>query len=211
MNWKEDQDGDLCFSYTTEDNYHIHNANMLSAAILMKTWKHTQISTYKDYGLKATNFTLKHQNNDGSWFYWATPDKIIGKIDHYHTGFVLESLYEILNIVNSDNINHSFAKGLEYYNNNLFTNSLVPKHTNKNDYPIDIQSLAQAIITYSVISTKYSEYTDKAMKVLDWTLKNMYDPEGYFYYRIYKNGKIDKTAYIRWAESWMLRAISLII
>jgi len=211
LNWNEDQDGDICFSYTTVDNYHIHNANMLAAAILIRTWKHTQISEYKDFGVKAINFTLKHQNEDGSWFYWAPPDRVIGKIDHYHTGFVLESLYEILNIVDSDDIEKSFLKGLQYYDNNLFTSDLVPKYTNEKLYPIDIQSLAQSIITYAVVSGKFHEYNDKALKIMTWTVENMYDSDGYFYYRIYKNGNIDKTPYIRWAESWMLRALSLII
>jgi hypothetical protein len=39
----------------------------------------------------------------------------------------------------------------------------------------------------------------------------MFDNEGYFYYRFLKNGKIDKTPYIRWSESWMLRALSFVL
>ncbi len=211
LNWNEDKDGDICFSYTTADNYHIHNASMLATSVLFRTWKHTQITKFKEFGSKALNFTIKYQNKDGSWFYWAPPDKIIGKIDHYHTGFVLESLFTILNIIDDSRINDSFLKGLEYYNKNLFTKNNLPKYSNKSLYPIDIQSLAQAIITNSIISKDNIQYSKKAKTILEWTLENMYAPEGYFYYRIYKNGKLDKIPYIRWAESWMLRAISLFI
>ena len=211
LNWNEDKDGDICFSYTTDDNYLIHNASMLAAAVLFRTWKHTQISKFKEFGTKSCNFTIKHQNSDGSWFYWAPPDKVLGKIDHYHTGFVLESLFTIDNIINDNSVTNSFQKGVDYYNKNLFTDDLIPKYTNKSLHPIDIQSLAQAIITYAIISKKDETYIEKAKIIFDWTIENMYNPDGYFYYRIYKNGKIDKTPYIRWSESWMLRAASLII
>lgn len=211
LNWDEDADKHICFSYTTEDNYHIHNANMLAAAVLIRTWQHSKIKKFRDFGLRAVNFTLKHQNTDGSWFYWAPPDKVVGKIDHYHTGFVLESLHIILEILQDDKIKQAFHKGLEYYNNHLFTKNLIPKYNNKNLYPIDIQSLAQAIITYTLLSSQDHQYFEKAKKILNWTIDKMYDSDGYFYYRIYANNKIDKSAYIRWAESWMMRALSLII
>ena len=102
LNASTDSDGDICFSYTSIDNYHIHNANMLVAAVLVRTWGHTKNDKLKDFAIKSINFTFKHQNNDGSWYYWALPDKILGIIDNYHTGFVLESLAVIKPILKDD-------------------------------------------------------------------------------------------------------------
>lgn len=211
LKWSKDKDGHICFSYTTEDNFHIHNANMLAASVLIRVWKLTGNESYKEFGVNAANFTIKYQNEDGSWYYWAPPDKIVGKIDHYHTGFILESFSEILEVIHDHSFENAFHKGIQYYNKELFTKDLIPKYTNTSLYPIDIQSLAQAIITYAVISKKYPEYLDKAKQVANWTIEHMWDSQGYFYYRINKNGKLDKSAYIRWAESWMMRALSLLI
>jgi len=115
------------------------------------------------------------------------------------------------NIESKELVKKGFQKGLDFYNRELFDENLIPKYTHKSLYPIDIQSLAQAVITYAVISEDMNEYLDKAKKIADWTIANLYDSEGYFYYRVYKNGSVDKTPYIRWAQSWMLRAVSLII
>lgn len=212
FNRDEDKDGYICFSYTTIDNYHIHNANMLVASTLIRTWYHSGIKKFKKYGIMAMKFTISHQNIDGSWYYWAPPDKITGRIDNYHTGFILES-FEVIRkyLKNEFNYDDVLDKGINYYQKNLFENSLIPKMTNKSTFPIDIQSCAQAIITFSELKNKRPDLGKVALKIAEWTIENMYDKKGYFYYRIYKNGKIDKTPYLRWAESWMLRALTFLI
>ncbi len=209
LQWKEDENNNICFSYTSLDNYNIHNANMLIAATLIRTWSHSKIEQFKNMGLKSMNFTISHQNENGSWFYWAPPDKIVGRIDNYHTGFILESFEVIRNYLGAEFKNDNILdKGLEYYLKNLFNKENVPKMTNKVMYPIDIQSCAQAIITLCIIGKRKPELNDIAMKIANWTVQNLYDDKGFFYYRLYKNGKIDKTPYMRWSESWMLRALS---
>jgi len=99
-------------------------------------------------------------------------------------------------------------KGLEFYADNLFLDDGTPKMLNDRIYPIDIHSCAQAIITFCELADFEPKYLNMAKKVARWTISNMQDNKGYFYYRIYKNGKKDKTAYIRWGQAWMLRAIS---
>ncbi len=212
LNWEKDIDGFICFSYTTVDNYHIHNASMLAAAVLIRTWKYSSVERFKEYGLSAMNFTIKHQNENGSWYYWAPPDKIIGKIDNYHTGFVLESLEEIKKYLGTEfNGEKALKIGLRYYLDNFFENGILPKITFKSVYPIDIQSCAQAIITLGEIKQRLPELSEKVEKIAIWTINNMMDKKGYFYYRKYKNGRIDKTPYIRWSESWMLRALTFLL
>ncbi|HAF31118.1 MAG TPA: hypothetical protein DCG75_18935 [Bacteroidales bacterium] len=212
LKWQEDEDGFICFSYTSVDNYNIHNASMLAAAVLIRTWFYSKIGKFKEFGIKAMNFTIKHQNEDGSWFYWAPPDKIIGKIDNYHTGFVLESLEVIKKYtVGGFDLDHTINKGLEFYLKNLFVDNSIPKMTNKSIYPIDIQSCAQAIITLGEMKSGNPVLEKIANEIAKWTIENMIDEKGFFYFRIYKNGRIDKTPYIRWSESWMLRALTFLL
>jgi len=203
---------EICFSYTSIDDYCIHNANMLVAAVLFRVWHITKDNKLKSYGARAMNYTVRNQKEDGSWYYWGPPDKIIGKIDHYHTGFVLESLWVIKEYLKDEfPYEAELSKGIEYYIFHLFNNDDLPKLTNKKTYPIDIQSCAQAIITLGTLSSNSSTYVVRANHVAKWTLENMFNKRGYFYYRKYKNGKIDKTPYNRWGESWMLRALTFLI
>ena len=211
--WSQNDDGDICFPYTSIDNYHIHNANVLAASALIRTAYYTKREDLKSLGIRALKFTAKHQNKDGSWYYWAPPDKIIKKIDHYHTGFILESFEVARRYLQSEFIfKEVFEKGLNFYLDNLFNECMIPKFTSESQYPIDIQSCAQGIITLGEILPCKPWLNEKLMKLGQWTLDNMYDKKNnYFYYRIYKNGKIDKTPYIRWGESWMLRALTFLI
>ncbi len=212
LNQDQDEDGHICFSYTTNDHFHVHNANMLVAAALVRTSHYTKNSRFLDMGSKALNYSMKHQNSDGSWYYWGPPDKIQNKIDNYHTGFILESL-QIIKRYSKKAFLYSteMKKGIEFYCKNLFSKGIIPKMTSDSLYPIDIQSCAQSIITLSEFESDFVKNSTNIFNIFKWTVQNMYDSKGYFYYRIYNGGWIDKTPYLRWGESWMLRALSYLI
>ena len=212
LNMDEDKDGHICFSYTSIDNFHVHNANVVVAANLIRTWYHCKRQDLKDMGQRALDFTVKYQNNDGSWYYWAPPDTILGNIDNYHTGFILEAMEVIRKYLGKDfQYEKQMDLGLDFYINHFFENDVIPKLFHNCLYPIDIQSCAQSIITLVELSKSYSSLAEKPLKIADWTIKNMFDPNGYFYYRLYKNGYVDKTPYLRWAEAWMFRALTNLI
>ena len=201
----------LCFSYTPLDKFHVHNANLFSASTLLRTYNYIKKEIYKEKGIKAINFTISYQNPDGSWYYWAPPDKLLYNIDNYHTGFVLECLNICRRILKDEfEYEEELRKGLDFYKNNLFLNDSVPKMTPSCIYPIDIHSCAQAIITFCELSDFEPKYYSMAEKIAKWTIKNMQDKEGYFYYRMYDN-YVNKMPYIRWGQAWMLRALSYLI
>jgi len=99
-------------------------------------------------------------------------------------------------------------RGLEYFAHNLFLEDGLPKLRDNSIYPVDIHSCAQGIITFCELADFEPKYLKLAEKVAKWTINNMQDREGFFYYRIYKKGKVDKTPYIRWGQAWMLYALS---
>ena len=159
-------------------------------------------------GIKAINFTVSYQNEDGSWYYWTPPDKLLYNIDNYHTGFVLECLNISRRALKGEfEYESELRKGLEFYANNLFLDDGTPKIRHNSIYPIDIHSCAQAIITFCELADFEPKCLTMAEKVVGWTIENMQDEKGYFYYRIFKN-HVDRTPYIRWGQAWMLRALS---
>jgi len=202
----------ICFSYTPIDNFHVHNANLFSASTLLRTYIYIKNEEeFKEKGVMAINFTVSYQNPDGSWYYWAPPDKLLYHIDNYHTGFVLECLNICRRVLKDEfKYEEELRKGLKFYKNNLFLDDGTPKMTPNSVYPIDIHSCAQAIITFCELVDFEPNYFSMAEKVAEWTIKNMQDKEGYFYYRIYKT-YVNKMPYIRWGQAWMLRALSYLV
>ena len=213
MNYFTDKEGDICFPYTAIDDYKVHNANTLAAAVLYRVYNHTGEDIFKDFSIRSFQFTVKHQTPEGAWYYWAPPDKLLYRIDNYHTGFVLESLLEAKECMQTNfRFETALKDGLNYYIENLFAENRIPKMTNKKTYPIDIQSCAQSLITFSKADKFYPSNSNRIKKITEWTMNNMFDHEkNYFYYRKYKSGRTDKTPYIRWSESWMLHALSFLI
>ena len=48
---------------------------------------------------------------------------------------------------------------------------------------------------------------DLANKVLQWTVANMQDKKGYFYYQL-KKGISSKIPYMRWSNAFMFNALT---
>ncbi len=63
------------------------------------------------------------------------------------------------------------------------------------------------MITFSELSDFDFQLKEMTQKVADWSIVNMQDSSGYFYYRKYKN-RTNTMPYIRWGQAWMLRAMS---
>jgi hypothetical protein len=50
------------------------------------------------------------------------------------------------------------------------------------------------------------DYPDLAAKIVDWAIRNMYDPSGRFYYQ--QTRYITKRfTLLRWCNAWMARAL----
>lgn len=210
FNYTPDRNGNFCLSYTTIDNYHVHNASMLAASLIFRVARLKNNEALFKFGTRLVDFTVSHQNSDGSFYYWAPPDKINFMIDNYHTGFVLESFKTICEDCGDDRYDSAFKKGMEYYYNNLFDGP-IPNISSKNKFPIDIQACAQSIITFQFDDLP-SKYGLKANSIADYTLKTFYLKDKlHFAYKLYANNHLDKSYYFRWGDAWMIRALSYLI
>ncbi len=208
---RDEDDNSLCFSYTPADDFHVHNANLFGASVLARVYAITQENALKTLAIKSINFTMSLQNNDGSFYYWAPPDKLFKLVDNYHTGFVLECLNVCRRALGSDfNYNMELKKGLDFYAKKLFTDSGEAVISTENKYPINIHSCAQGIITFIELADFDATNKEISSKVAKWTVKNMQDESGYFYHLINGKGYVDRMPYIRWGQAWMLLALSYI-
>ena len=205
---REKTDRGDCLSYVAFSQRSIHNSNMLGSALLARTGNIVGNDTFISIANKAMEYSCKRQRNDGSWYY-GEEDKYHW-VDNFHTGYNLDSLKCYMEFTNDQDFNSNLEKGLEYYVNNFFENDGTPKYYNNRKYPIDIQCASQAITTLSYFSENRRECIDVALKVALWTIKNMQDPEGYFYYRIYPLIK-SKAPMIHWGQATMYRGLSSVL
>ncbi|MFX0132867.1 MAG: hypothetical protein ACFFDN_04405 [Candidatus Hodarchaeota archaeon] len=213
LNIDKINDDHICFSYTPITNDHIHNANLFVAEFLMRIGAEIHNKEYIDFAVKSMNYSLSHQNSDGSFYYYGPLDPIPKWIDHYHTGFVLRSLYSIFNITSDKKLYMKIEKCYNHYIANLFERNTIPKFQPNRIYPIDIHSCSEAILCLSELSQDFLEGLVVAENVANWTIDNLQDEEGYFYdakrrSRFIKKVFTSKIPYMRWGQAWMLLALS---
>ena len=204
LNRTYDENGDFSFSYSPQDKTQVFNASLLGSRLLSLIYKYTGDKTLLEEASRSVRFCCRHQQENGAWVYGTLP--FHQWIDNFHTGYNLECI-QVYQDVSGD---HSFApqlkKGLEYYINNFFTEEGIPKYYNDRIYPVDVHTVAQLIITLAQMRL-LQPHNPLAEKVLRWTVANMQDPKGYFYYQL-KKGWSSKIPYIRWAQAWMFYGMS---
>ena len=206
------RDSKICFSKTPLDHFHIHNSNLYVANFLLKVGNELQDANYIKTAQDALAYTLSEQNEDGSICYWGRNQDDKCRIDHYHSGFEIRSLYEIWKSTNDKKVYNSLKRYYEFYCGRMFTNEGIPKMTPKALFPINIHSCAEAILCHSTLAEDFPEAYNYLNKCVPWILQNMQHSDGYFIYMIRKSkGNVNwkvKIPYMRWGQAWMLRALS---
>ena len=197
----------LCFSKVPGVNWYIHNANVMAAATLAKVGTVMDSTEWDQLIIRALNYTIGEQREDGAWYYWGPPSQLNYWIDHYHTGFVLRALDDIYSTKDWDFLLDPLNIGYAYYIHNLFDDDCIPRRTDKKRYPVDIHSCAEAIICLSQLSNRYKDAANKALAVAQWTFEHMRHQSGYFYYRRYPFFT-SKIPYMRRGQAWMMAALT---
>lgn len=204
LNRTYDNYGNFSFSYSPLDKTQVFNASLLGAKLLCLVYEFTKDNKLLEEAKKAVAYVCGFQQNNGAWAYGTLPYH--QWVDNFHTGYNLECLFTYQKISGDTQFNNHIQKGLSYYLNTFFTSEGISKYYNNSLYPIDIHAPAQLMVTLNKLNV-FNENKELATKVLQWTIKNMQDKNGYFYYQKnkYFNSKIP---YMRWAQAWMFYAYS---
>jgi hypothetical protein len=199
---RTEENGTFCFSYTPLDKTIVHNANLLGASLLIRLNRYAPDENLKDTALRSLAYSMNRQRPDGSWYYADT--SIQGWIDSFHTGFNLQGIRYFLDEGCAEEFREAYDKGVTFYAEHFFLPDGTPKYYHDRTWPIDIHSPAQAIVFFSGMGGRYRELTDR---VLAWTMENMYDPKGYFYFQ--KRPRFtNRIPYMRWGQAWAFHALT---
>ena len=196
------------FSYSPiSGNNRVFNASLLGSKLLSLVFKYTGNSEYIIAAKSSIKAVCESQNKDGSWVYGLLP--VQSWIDSFHTGFNLEAIKTYADISNDSEFDKNIERGLDFYMKNFFTEKGIPKYYNNEIYPIDIHCPGQLFVTLSKLNI-YKKYNLISSKVMKWTLKNMQDEKGFFYYQIKKYFS-SKISYMRWSNAFMFNSMILYI
>jgi rhamnogalacturonyl hydrolase YesR len=196
--------GNFVFSYSPFDNTSVFNASLLGARLLARVYSFTKDEELAETARKAIAYCCEYQNEDGSWFYSTLP--FHQWIDNFHTGFNLECMIDYRKYTGDHSFDEYIEKGMQYYLKTFFDREGRSAYYNNSLYPIDIHAPSQLFVTLHKAGN-FDENRQIAERVLQWTVKNMQSPKGYFYYQ---KGKYitNKIPYMRWSQAWIFYGLS---
>jgi rhamnogalacturonyl hydrolase YesR len=205
---REKTDSGTCISYYAFSQSSIHNSNMLGASMLARTAKFTGNSEYLKIAGEAMLYSCSRQLPDGAWYYGEADNH--HWIDNFHTGYNLDSLKCYIDNTGDKNFKENLKRGFEYFTKTFFEANGRPKYYHNRVYPVDSQCASQAIETLAIFSEYDESALALALKVAEWTIDNMQDDAGYFYYRQYPLIKA-KAPMLHWAQATTYRALALLL
>lgn len=204
-------DSGCCINYTPsgEGDCTIHNQSMLAAGMLARTAKFTNKKEFAEVASEAIKYTCTRQLHDGSWYYGE--DLKYHWIDNFHTAYNLDALKCYIESTDDKTYQNNLKLGFDFFKNNFFESTCRPKYYSDRTYPIDSQCCSQAIETL----VNFSDYNESsslelAVKVAKWTIENMQDPTGYFYFMQYPMMTL-KVPMIHWAQATTYKALALLL
>ncbi|MDD5195917.1 MAG: hypothetical protein PHQ96_09660 [Candidatus Omnitrophica bacterium] len=200
----------FCIGYHGRDDVaHIHNSNLMGAAILARTAKYTGNEEYLAVAREAASYSCSRQLPNGAWFYGEETKN--HWIDNFHTGYNLDGLKCYINYSGDKEYEGALKKGFVFYRDNFFEENGRPKYYHDKAYPIDIQCASQSIDTLTNFSQYDETALESALKVAIWTIDNMQGKESYFYYRLYPLGIKAKTPMLHWGQATTYKAMALLL
>lgn len=207
-------EGEVCFSYSPLDETRIFNASLFAAETLAcvgATAGETKFGIVaNDLTVRAVRYVVRRQNDDGSWFYGDGPNQLW--VDNFHTAYVLLSLSRIMKCLGGGEIELKLAleRGYRFWRDHFFLADGWPKYYHDTLHPADAHAAATAIITLVELQALDREALPLAEKIAAWTIRNLRDSRGFFYYQR-RHFYTVRTSFMRWTQAWMLYALARLL
>jgi hypothetical protein len=196
----------VCIGYFPTTTHQVHNASTLGASFLARTYSHTRNQAYRELAARALHYTARHQRPDHSWFYGEADN--LHWVDNFHTAYVLDSFKYYSDATGEREFETNVAAGYHYWKSTFFLADGTPRYYDRKTLPLDIQCCSQAIDTLVFFADRDPEAPSLALKVALWTISQMQDPSGYFYYRRYSRWLVNRTPTLHWGQATMLSALA---
>lgn len=198
---------------TTPSEIIIYNASAVGFSYLIRLNRTIQDPKILELSKKFFDFLVSQQKTDGTWDYAENLKTGLKRIQiDFHQGFILDSLYDFIKYTKQSDSKYfkSLHNGAQFYREKQFFNDGRCKYRWPRTWPVDIHNQSQGIITFSKLSEINKEYLEFAKTIARWTIDNMQDEAGYFYYQkwpLFTN----KIPYMRWNQAVMMLALATLL
>jgi hypothetical protein len=232
LNRADETEDEVCFSYTPLDHTRVFNASLLAAETLAAVGALTNEQELGDWARRATRYVIRRQREDGSWAYgaddyqsWAdnfhtafvltSLSKVIRTLrampaaspkPRFRSGLPPASSGSSPTLNTTDlpvDAGVCLRRGYDFWIERFFLANGWPKYYADRLYPVDAHAGGAALATLADLSWLDPTALELAQKVSQWTIENLRDPQGFFYYQRRRFYTV-RTAYMRWSEAWML-------
>jgi len=193
--------------YSEQDKIIAFNVVAVTAYVLTYYLKYSKTELYSNNEIKKLlRYVCKMQKDDGSWEYGLLENTKFDVVDNRHTCYIIYSFLSIKEISTEFDsiINSVLDSAITYYKINMLDGYL-PKWSAEETFPIDSSDIAMSLLIQNKI------YDLNSSKLFKYAIENLYDGKGGFYFKIYSNGKKNKSLFIRWSHGWMYYSIARII
>ena len=196
-------------SYTPFDGGGVINAAAYRAFLLTSASRVLSKADYWRIAERNVNFVLENQNPDGSWSYAV--DGVRDFVDHFHTCFVTKALAKIHALTGHEACGDALARGVDYYLNNLFDESGLPKPFSKAPrltvYKRELYDCAECINLCLLLRDRFPKLQTTLETVVPGILKDWIKPDGSFRSRRLHLGW-DNVPMHRWGQAQMFRSLA---
>lgn len=159
---------------------------------------------------------IRVQKSNGMWNYsYEVESRNSGTQVDFHQGYILDPLHDFIRYRKDHGSDtgvymDALKRGADFYWNEQFLPDGRAKWRWPRIWPIDIHNLAQGIITFSKLGSISEGYLENAGIIADWTIRNMQDQTGYFYYQRWPwfSNRIE---FMRWGQAWMMLALATLL
>ncbi len=181
------------------------NNNALAGALLARIGQATGEAHLLDQARKLIEFVVRNRTAYDAWYYTVDPGQTLITHDNYHTGGILDALFEYEQLTGDTRHHAVYERALKFYRERLFLADGAPKWMSNQVYPMDVHGAAQGIITFA-----FARDFGFADQIADWVIRVLYKGDGNFAYqrtRFYTK----RFTLMRWCNAWMARALSVLL
>jgi hypothetical protein len=204
----EDNEGNICFSYSPLAKNDINNANLMVAAYLAKLGKITNNDHYLELAEKATSFSFATQLENGLIPYFG--NTTCNYNDSYHSSYELKSIFDVMHATGNNTWKMPFEKYLTYYLQHYFQKDYsITKYPNR-PYPVDGTALADGYVLLQTLLPHYPHLElNRYIHGLDALIENEWiKRDGSIRYKKRSKYQFTSITYTRWIMGWFALAAS---
>src|SRR5713226_7627767 len=230
LNRCEESADEVCFSYSPLDQTRVFNASLLAGEVLASVGALTGENDLVAWGMRAACYVVRRQNDDGSWAYGV--DSYQSWADNFHTAFLLTSLSRIIQCCDPsidarnerqftaetqstqrlrredlEALRNALRRGYDFWRERFFFANGWPKYFPDRLYPADAHSAGAAIVALGELRERVPDAMELASKIARWTIENLRDSTGYFYYQRRRFCTV-RIPYTRWSQAWIAYALA---